>query len=299
MHNLNWNHLYYFWLVAREGSIQRAAEQLHVTPQTVSGQLRVLEDSIGTRLYQRSGRGLRLTETGELVFQYTADMFRIGNELGDVLGGTGTRAGARLRVGVADVIPKLVAWRLLAPAMTQQPAPRLVCHEGHRAELLAKLGLHQLDLVITDSPLLSHEGIRAFSHLLGESATGFFAVPPLARRLRAGFPASLEGAPLLLPVEGTALRVEIDRWLAEQRVRPQVAGEFVDGALMKAFGAGGAGCFCAPLVLSREVCRQYGVEVVGSTDSVRERFYVITPERRITHPAVLAIRDAARGNLFG
>lgn len=298
MRQVNWNHLHYFWVVAREGSIARAAEALFVAPQTITGQLRVLEETIGHRLYQRSGRALRLTETGDLVFQHADAMFRLGAEMTDILEGRQAPAAGRFRVGVVQVLPKMVAWRLLAPALGLDAPPCIAVDEGSLEELLAALAVHRLDLVIADRPLAADLKFKAYNHLLGECGVAFFAVAGLAKRLRKGFPSSLEGAPMLLPMPDAVLRRELDQWMLTQGIRVQLVGEFADSALTKAFGMGGAGAFIGPAVLEKEICAQYGVQCFGRVDEVRERFYAITIERRISHPAGIAIRDAARGHLF-
>lgn len=298
MSQLNLKHLRYFWAVATHGSIARASEVLHLTPQTISGQLRLLEESVGTSLFQKAGRGLVLTDTGRLVFSYADEMFRLGHELEDVLAGRPTEKGLVLNVGVAMVVPKLLAYRVLEPA-TRLPEPvRLVCHEAPLVDLLADLSIHKLDLVLADSPVNPTLNVRAYNHVLGESAIAFFARAEQAARYAEGFPRSLDGAPLLMPTTNSSLRRGLDQWLDREGIRPRIVAEFEDRALMKAFGEAGTGIFTSPCAVEDDVQAKYGVQLVGRTDAVRERFYAISAERRIKHPAVAAITEAARTDLF-
>ena len=298
LRDLNYNHLYYFWRVAKEGGVARAAAVLHLTPQTVSGQLRTLETAAGAKLFARTGRRLVLTDTGRLTFDYADDIFRIGAELKEALEG---RTGGRplpFTVGIVDVVPKIIAYRLLEPALRLPQPVRIVGREGKLDALLADLAGHKLDMVLADSPLGAAANVRAFNHLLGECGIVFFAAHKLAPAFRRRFPQSLHGAPLLLPAANTAVRGALMQWLDRRDIRPRIAGEFDDSALMKAFGQAGAGAFVAPSVIEREVMRQYDVRPVGRTDEVRERFYAISAERKLRHPAVVAVNDAARLELF-
>lgn len=298
LRDLNYNHLYYFWRVAKEGGVARAAAVLHLTPQTISGQLRILETAAGAKLFTRAGRRLVLTDTGRLAFDYADDIFRIGAEMKEALEG---RAGGRplpFTVGVVDVVPKIIAYRLLEPALRLPQPVRIVGREGKLDALLADLAGHKLDMVLADSPLGAAANVRAFNHLLGECGIVFFAARKLAPPYRRRFPQSLHGAPLLLPAANTAVRGALMQWLDRRDIRPRIAGEFDDSALMKAFGQAGAGVFVAPSVIEREVMRQYDVQPVGRTDEVRERFYAISAERKLRHPAVVAVNDAARLELF-
>jgi LysR family transcriptional activator of nhaA len=298
MAHLNYNHLYYFWVVARKGSIARASETLYVTPQTISGQLRTLEEAVDAKLFRKQGRGLALTDSGALLFQYADEMFRVGSELESVLKGGSPRGAGLLRVGVADAVPKLIAYRLLEPALEMADPPQLVCREGALDDLLGELAVHHLDVVIADSPLQTSVHVRAYSHLLGECGTTFFAAPALARRLGRRFPASLDGAPLLVPSGHSLLRRALDDWLEAEGLRPRIVAEFQDSALLKAFGQAGHGVFAAPSAIEREVRREHGVVTIGRTDRIRARYYAISAERRLKHPAVLAISDAGRGDVF-
>ncbi len=296
---LNYHHLLYFWTIVREGGVSRAAAQLRLAQPTVSGQLRQFEDALGEKLLHRQGRRLVLTEVGRRVYGYADEIFTLGRELMDVVKGRPTGSPLRLHVGVADVVPKTIAYRLLAPAL-QLPEPvRVVCREDKADRLLGELALHELDLVIADASLSPGSGVRAFNHLLGECGTTFFAVPKLQTQYRKHFPKSLDGAPFLLPTQNTSLRRSLEQWFESQEVRPNVVGEMEDSALIKAFGQAGAGLFATPSAIEAEVQRQYGVRVVGRTDVVRERYYAISMERRLKNPAVVAISEAARERLFG
>ncbi len=292
---LNYHHLYYFWTVARAGSIARASRELRLSQPTISNQIKTLESALDHRLFERQGRSLVLTDVGRTVLRYADDIFQTGRELMLALKGMPTRERIQFVVGVTDVIPKLVAERLLRSAVAAVPDLRLVCREGSLPQLMASLALHELDVVLADSPAPEGVKVRAFSHLLGESGATFLAAPKLAH-LRKGFPASLRGAPALLPAAGTALRRSLDRWFEARAVQPVVAGEFDDTALLKAFGARGLGFFAAPAVIEKEICAQFGVAPIGRTDDIRERFYAISVERRLRHPAVLAIAEAARAS---
>jgi LysR family transcriptional activator of nhaA len=290
---LNYHHLHYFWVVARTGSIARASQELRLSQPTISNQLKTLEASLGHPLLERRGRGLVLTDVGRTVLRYADDIFRTGKELQQALRGVPTRDRVPFAVGVVDVIPKLVAERMLEPAVERVKDLRLVCREGSLPALLGALALHELDVVLSDAPAPEAVRVKAFSHLLVECGVVFLAAPGLAR-LRKGFPGSLAGAPVLLPASGTALRQSLESWFESRGVRPEVAGEFDDGALLKAFGARGMGVFAAPAIVEKEVCAQYGVAPVGRAEELRERFYALTVERRLRHPAAVAIAEAAR-----
>jgi LysR family transcriptional activator of nhaA len=294
---LNYHHLYYFWTVARAGSIVRASRELHLSQPTISNQLKTLERALGHKLFERQGRSLVLTDVGRTTLRYADDIFRTGSELVQTLKGRPAPDRLQLVVGVADVIPKLVAERLLQPALTGARNLSLLCREGPLPQLLGALALHEIDVVLSDSPAPESIKVKAFSHLLGECGVIFLAPPRLAE-LRRSFPASLDGAPVLLPAAETVLRRSLEEWFDAQRVRPALAGEFDDSALLTAFGARGLGFFAAPSVIEKEICRQYDVATVGRTEDIRERFYAISVERRLRHPAVVAIADAARARTF-
>lgn len=299
MSGLNYKHLRYFWTVAKAGSIARACERLHLTPQTISGQLSAFENALGYKLFVRVGRRLELSEAGRLVLSYADEIFTVGEELEEVLRHQEGGLPLQFRVGIVDSVPKSVAYRLLEPAVSLPEPLRIVCREGKIASLMADLAIHRLDLVIADSPMPAGLSIRGFNHLLGECGLTFFATSALARRHKARFPRCLDGAPLLLPGEDAAVRPGLMQWFESVSVRPKVMGDFDDGALMKAFGQAGIGIFAAPSAIAAEVRRQYGVVAIGSTDAVTERFYAISVERRLTHPAMVAISSTARQELFG
>ncbi len=296
---INYKHLHYFLVVAKEGSVTRASERLHLTPQTISGQLSLLEGQLGKPLFARVGRNLELTEAGRLVLSYAEEIFSLGGELEEVIHQLPADRPQLFQVGVVDVLPKSIAHRILQPALDTGDPVRMICREAEFDTLLAELTVHRLDLVIADRPIPSTVSTRAFSHKIGECAVGLFATAELKGRLKGGFPACLDGAPLLLPSNGNQLRVGIDQWLDRQRLHPRVVAEFDDSALMKAFGQQGAGVFIAPDAIRREVEQQYRVSLVGLVDEVKEHFFAISVERRVSHPLVAELLATARGSLFG
>ncbi|MDO9191830.1 MAG: transcriptional activator NhaR [Undibacterium sp.] len=299
MSSINYKHLHYFWVVAKAGSIARASEQLHLTPQTISGQLSLFESVQGEQLFKKSGRNLELTEAGRLVLSYAEEIFSLGQELEQVLHHRPTERTVQLRVGVSDAVAKAVAYRLLEPALALPQTLRINCREGKLEYLLAELAMHKLDIVITDTPMPPTVNVRGFTHQLGECGISFFATKALLQEYPAPFPACLDGAPLLLPGEDSALRSKLMHWLNAQQLHPRIAGEFDDSALMSAFGQAGAGFFAAPSAIADMVTRQYDVQLLGSTDEIKEQFYAISVQRKLTHPAVLAISRAAQKTLFG
>ena len=298
MASLNFKHLRYFWVVAKAGGIARASERLHLTPQTISGQISLFEDLLGYKLFARVGRRLELTDSGRTVLNYADEIFTLGEELEGVLRSPAEGRPLQFRAGVADAVPKVVAYRLLEPAMRLPEPMHMVCREGKLASILADLAVHRLDIVIADCPMPAAVSVKGFSHLLGECGLTFFATAKLARKHKGPFPHLLGGAPLLLPGEQAAVRPRLIRWVDEQRIHPRIVGEFDDGALLKAFGRAGVGIFAAPSAIADQVRRQYGVVSVGRTEAVSEAFYAISVERRLTHPAVVAITSAARKELF-
>ncbi len=298
---MNYKHLHYFWATAKAGGVTRASEQLFTTPQTLSGQIKLLEDRLGRKLFRKSGRELELTEEGRIALGYAEDIFTLGGELEAALRdqvGEGSRQ-LEFRVGVADSVAKPVAYRLLEPALNLAEPVRMVCHEWKFADLLAELALHKLDLVIADEPVSRRISVKAFNHALGSSKMTFFAAPSLFERLHGPFPGCLNGAPMLIPSLASSVRAQFDAWLKRHRLQPRVIGEFDDGALMKAFGREGRGVFMSPSVVETQTAQQYGVQILGSSEELVENFYAISVERRITHPCVAAITQAARGQLFG
>jgi len=295
---VNYKHLHYFWAVAREGGVARASERLNLTPQTISGQLSLLEAQLGVDLFTRVGRNLELTETGRLVLSYADEIFSLGGELEDMIHQLPEGRPQLFRVGVVDVLPKSIAHRILEPAL-QLPEPvRMICREASLDTLLAELAVHRLDLVLADRPIPPTVSTRGFSHKLGECAVSFFATKKLSKKLKGDFPRCLDGAPLLLPSSGNQLRSGIDQWLDKHRLHPRMVAEFDDSALMKAFGQEGAGIFIAPAAIEAEVEWQYQVNAIGRVDAVKENFYAISVERRVTHPVVSAVMEAARETLF-
>ena len=295
---LNYNHLYYFWVIAREGSVTGASQELMVSQPTVSIQLKELETALGRRLFDRVGRKLVLTDSGRIAFNYANDIFSLGQELVNALELRPAERPLRLAVGIVDVIPKRVARSLLEPALRLPQPVRLICREDKADRLLADWSARRLDMVLSDGPIATAVGFEGFNHLLGECGVCFFAAEQLAKRYAKGFPKSLDGAPMLLPTAHSALRRALDLWFDSQRIHPVVVGDFDDSALMFSFGQGGEGIFPAPSVVERQIKREFGVRLVGRAERVRERFYAIAMEERPTHPAVVAIRDAARRELF-
>jgi LysR family transcriptional regulator, transcriptional activator of nhaA len=296
---LNYHHLLYFWTVARTGTIANASRELHLSQPTISTQLKTLEEALGQKLFQRAGRRLVLTDVGRTTFRYADEIFRLGRELQESLSRGPMSRQVRFAVGVADVVPKLVAERLLQPAYTAVPDLQLEVNEGHVSQLLVRLALHELDVVISDQPAPHDVKVRAFNHHLGGSGTTFFARAGLAGPLKKGFPKSLEGAPMLLPLIGSSTRGLLDEWFEKVGVRPKVVGEFDDSALMKVFGASGRGVFSAPSAIEDEIARQFEVQVVGRTDDVKQSYYAISVERRLRHPAVVAVAESARKDTLG
>ena len=296
---MNYGHLHYFWVAAKAGGIMRAAEQLHTAPQTLSTQIKLLEEHLGQKLFRRSGRHLVLTEMGSVVLGYADGIFALGAELEGAA--RQARSGPRtldFRVGVTDSVTKAVAYRLLEPALDVAEPVRLICGEGKLPDLLSQLALNRIDLVIADEPMPRRVSVKAFNHALGSSAMTFFCAPKLKPLLKQPFPQCLNNAPMLLQAASTAIRQQFDSWLSRHGIHPRVIAEFEDGALMKAFGREGRGVFMAPTVLEAEIQAQYGVKVVGRSDDLVEEFYAISVERRITHPCVAAISQAARRKLF-
>ncbi|HET6436566.1 MAG TPA: transcriptional activator NhaR [Anaeromyxobacter sp.] len=296
---LNYHHLLYFWWVAREGTVARASAELRLAQPTISGQIRQLEGALGEKLFARKGRNLVLTDTGRVVYGYADEIFSLGRELLEAVKGRAPQRPLRLMVGVADALPKPIARLLLEPALRLGQPVRLICREDRPVEeFLAELAVFALDVVLSDAPAGPGIAVKAFNHLLGECGTSFFASKEIAAARRSGFPGSLDGAPLLVPGDGSSLRRVLEQWISSQDLRPTIVGEFDDPALMNAFGEDGVGIFAAPTILEAELRRRHQVEVVGRVESLRQRFYAISVERKLTHPAVIAIRESARRDLF-
>jgi LysR family transcriptional activator of nhaA len=294
---LNYHHLQYFFTVVRTGSIRRASEELRVSSPAISAQLHSLEEHLGEKLLARSGRNLVLTEMGRIVFSYAEEIFALGQELMNTVKDRPTGRPLRLVVGVVDVVPKMIAHWLIEPAFRLRNPVRIVCREGSSDQLVSQLAIHQLDLVLSDVPINPNLKIKAYNHLLGECGTTFVATPKLAKSLKGDFPQSLHQAPLLLPAENTAMRRSLDFWLDARGIHPIVTGEFQDYALLRAFGQAGRGVFPLPSVFEKQL-RQESLHRIGRTSDLRNRFYAISGERKLKHPAVIAICDTARQQFF-
>lgn len=298
MQHLNYNHLLYFWTVSHEGSIARASESLHLTPQTISSQIKLLESSIGKPLFKRAGRGLVLTDAGRMVQQYADDIFSTGIELAQLVRSHESGRPQYLNVGIVNSIPKLIAYRILQPALSVDSPVKIICREASLDELLGELAIHRIDIVVSDHAIPAGLNIKAFSHRLGTSTVGFFASRSIARQFQRNFPKSLDGAPMLLPMMNNPLRRVLNDWFEAMDLKPNVLAEFEDSALLKAFGEAAAGVFVAPLAIRAEVERMYHARCIGEVTSVQEAYFAISPERKLKHPAVVRITEAARGTLF-
>lgn len=295
---LNYHHLYYFWRVARNRSLTAASKELRLAHPTISAQLKTLERNLGKKLFEKEGRNLKLTETGQLAYRYANDIFGLGEELIGALEGRPPDGGRLFKVGVTDILPKPIAYRFLEPAL-RTPGVRTMCFEGKPNSLLERLAVHELDLVLSDFPMGPQFTLNAFNHLLGESSLSAFGAPELAERYRDGFPASLDGAPFLLQTDNTSLRRLLNQWFAVNEIHPQVVAEFEDNELLKEYGQRGGGVFAASSIIDEHTLGHYKVERIGKLDAARLRFYAISPERRITNPAVAAIVEAAHERIWG
>jgi LysR family transcriptional activator of nhaA len=295
---MNFKHLHYFWVVAKAGGVMRAGEQLHTTPQTLSGQIKLLEDRLGRKLFRKSGRKLELTDDGRVALGYADEIFNLGAEMESALKRTSDREQELdFRVGVADSVPKSLAYQLLEPAFAVPEPVRMVCNEGKFTDLLAQLALHRLDMVLADEPISRRVSVKAFNHALGNSGMGFFCAPSLKAQLKGKFPHCLNGAPMLIQGAASPIRAQLDAWLERHQLRVRVVGEFDDGALMKAFGQQGQGVFISPMAMQKQTESQYGVKLIGSSHELVSEFYAVSVERRVTHPCVVAIQEAARRKL--
>ena len=295
---LNYHHLYYFWTVAKEGGVSAASRKLRLAQPTISSQLRALEDALGAPLFHRQRGKLVLTEMGSHVLAYADEIFALGNELQESIAGGLRSRRSRLVVGVADEVPKVAVQVLVQPALELAEPVRVVLYEDRQDRLLADLATYALDVVIAEAPVAPGSPVRAHSHLLGESTIELFAAPELAKKLRRGFPRSLDGAPFLVPIEPTIMRRVLTSWLEARDIRPEIRAEFQDNALLGAFARVGAGVFAAPHAIAREIAAQYGVEPIGTLEGVSQRYYAITIDRKITHAAVRAITESARAHVF-
>ncbi|WP_373649624.1 transcriptional activator NhaR [Schlesneria sp. DSM 10557] len=297
MNQLNYQHLFYFWTVAREGTISKACKVLFLTQPTISAQLRSLERAAGAKLFDRVGRHLVLTETGHVVYRYAEEIFSLGRELQHTLKGKVPGQARRLVVGIADVLPRLIAYQLLEPVLSLPEPVQLICHDDKTEKLLARLAINELDVVLSDVPASPFVNVRAFNHSLGECGVSLMASADLASRFRRGFPKSLNGAPFLLPMEGSSLRRSLEQWFDEQEIRPTIRGQFGDCDLFEVFGAVGMGIFAVPSVVEKNVIEQHHVKVLARIASIKERFFAISLEKRLKHAAVVAITDSARRRL--
>ena len=298
MNWLNYHHLLYFWTVAKQGGLAKAAENLRLSSSTVSTQIGRLEESLGHKLFERQGRKLVMTDAGQVVYRYADEIFLLGREIFDSLRDQPAKRPLKVHIGIAEVIPKLLAKKFLMPVLQLSDDVQLICHENRSDRLLAELSIHNLDVVLTDTPVGSLAKVRAYNHLLGESGIMLFAAEPLARKYRRNFPASLKDAPFLLPAVGTALRGQLTNWFDAHEIRPRIVGEFEDSALLKVFGQQGLGVFAAPVVIRSEVKKQYGVREIGLIEGQTEQFYAISVEKKLKHPAVVAIAEAAKNQFY-
>lgn len=297
--NLNFRHLYYFWVVAKEGGITRAARRLGVAVQTISMQLSLLEKTVGKTLFAPQGRRIVLTEAGRLALGYADQIFMLGEQLQEVLSEEDVGQSMRLTVGISDSLPKLIAYRLLKVALLMPQRIRIECYDGEFEALLADLALHRLDVVLTDRPVNPGTSLRVFSHELGDCRISFFGTESLSRVYQEHFPDSLNGAPLLLPTRNNTLRVRLDQWFEMNGLRPNIVGEFEDSALLTTFGRSGLGMFPAPLALATDIREQFNAIPVGELADVREYYYAVSAELKIRHPAVEAILSAPHTGVFG
>jgi|SRR6056297_1065357 len=290
---LNYHHLLNFWLVAREGSVQKASEMLHVTPASVSVQVKQLERALNVQLLKKQGRGIALTEMGEQVAEYAAEIFSTGRELMEMVKGRPVGRPLELRVGIRDVMPKLVAFQLLQPALCLPQSVRLICQEGEMSKLVADLAIHKLDVILSDTALDPLYKVQAYSHRLGRSDVIIVGTKELAKKYHRRFPESLDGAPFLLPTENSILRRAMDQWFSDLRLTPNIKGEFADSAMLKIAGRQGLGLFAIPKRIQEDVTNIYGLHEVGLADGVQEQYYAVSIDRKLKHPAVIAIREHA------
>jgi LysR family transcriptional regulator, transcriptional activator of nhaA len=295
---LNYHHLRYFWTVARKGGVRKAAEELHVSQPSISAQLRLLEESLGQKLFRRSGRNLVLTETGQLVLNYADEIFSAGRELMNAVKQRPGKHPVRVNIGLTDAFPKLIAFQILRAAFRFQAAVHMICREGEIGPLVSHLQAHRLDIVLADEPASSALKAKTFNHKLGRSGVTFCAIPPLAATLRRNFPKSLDGAPALLPTQNMGMRAALETWFDSKGIRPRVVGEFEDSALMEVCSTGGRGFTAVHTVVDRAALKHYGLRVIARVDECGTDFYAITAERRVKHPAAVAITEHAYSSVF-
>ena len=298
MRHLNYNHLFYFWSVSREGSIAKASEVLHITPQTISGQLKLLEDSVGENLFHRNGRRLSLTETGQTVNLFADEIFTLGAELSQRVRSKSTGISTDLNIGILNSIPKLIALRTIKPSLELEEDIKAICREGNLEDLLSDLAVHRLDLILSDRPIPTGLNVKAYSHKLGESKIGFFVTQSELTNYVKNFPNSLTNAPILLPTATNELRRSLNDWFDQHNITPKIIAEFDDSALLKAFAKQGIGVFPAPLAISEQIETMYNCKLIGAADSLKETYYAISPERKLKHPGVITITEYARENIF-
>jgi LysR family transcriptional activator of nhaA len=297
---LNYHHLLYFWMVAKHGSITAASKQLGLAHPTLSGQIHRLEQVLGEKLFTRSGRHLVLTDSGRIAYRYADEIFALGQEFQDVLKGRSTGRQMRVVVGVSDVIAKSIVHQILEPAFQLPERIRIVCRDARTADMfLAELAAHAIDVVLADAPAGPGTSVRTFSHPLGDCGSSFFAAAKLARACRRGFPESLDGVPVLLPGSGSTFRRALDEWFQSHDIRPEIIAELDDLALASVLGEQGLGVLAAPDVIEKELSHRYNLQLVGRAKHIRQRFYAISVERKIKNPAVAAICEIARKQIFG
>ena len=292
MSPLNYNHLYYFYVVAKEGSIVKASETLNLTPQTISGQISSFENQIGILLFDRKGRKLHLSEFGQLIFSYAEEIFQIGGELKNVIATQQPNQYLTFTVGITDVIPKTLAYQLLKPALDMADPIRLICHEGDQESLLAELAVNKLDLILTDQPLRPGNNVKAYNHQLAESGLTFFASSAITKNMTEDFPLSLSEKPFLMQSKKSVIHQRLSSWFQTHNIAPTIVAEFDDSALMKSFGQSGYGIFTGPTLIEQHIMSQYNVAVIGRTEELKEQYYAISPERRLKHPAIIGIVNA-------
>jgi LysR family transcriptional regulator, transcriptional activator of nhaA len=295
---LNYHHLRYFWTVARKGGVRKAAEELHVSQPSISAQLRLLEESLGQKLFRRSGRNLVLTETGQLVLNYADEIFSAGRELMNAVKQRPGKHPVRVNIGLTDAFPKLIAFQILRAAFRSEAAVHMICREGEIGPLVNHLQAHRLDIVLADEPASSALKAKTFNHKLGRSGVTFCAIPPLAAKLRRDFPKSLDGAPALLPTQNMGMRAALETWFDSKGIRPRVVGEFEDSALMEVCSTGGRGFTAVHTVVDRAALKHYGLRVIARVHECGTDFYAITAERRVKHPAAVAITEHAYSSVF-
>lgn len=297
MEFLNYHHLRYFWVVAKEGGLRKAAEKMHVSQPTISAQIAALEGVVGEKLFRRGGRALALTEAGQHVLIYAEEIFSIGQDLLDSVKQRPTSRPLRLRLGVADALPKLVTYHIIKPIFSLPQLVQLSCWETKVSDMLVELTAYRLDLVLADEPASSGVTTNVFNHFLGECGVTFCAEPRLAAKLRRGFPKSLHGAPALLPMSNSGLRRSLEKWFHATGIRPRLAAEVEDPAFVNVLALQGLGFMTVPTLVAKEIVTRFGFRAIGRTDDCKQQFYAITPERKLAHPAVAAITSHAKAAL--